>query len=77
MCNNLKRALYLSLRYQFVTPLTSLVVVKPDSVENGDIKEADMTDMADMTRVMSKGSEIKTSVLALFLGIILIIVNYF
>ena len=75
MCNNLKRALYLSLRYQFVTPLTSLVVVKPDSVENGDIKEADMTDMADMT--MSKGSEIKTSVLALFPGIILIIVNYF
>ena len=42
MCNNLVRALYLSLRYQFVTPLTSLVLVKPDSVENGDIKEAEM-----------------------------------
>ena len=42
MCNNLVRALYLSLRYQFVSPLTSLVLVKPDSVENGDIKEAEM-----------------------------------
>jgi hypothetical protein len=30
LCNNLERALYLSLKYQFVTPLTSLVVVKPD-----------------------------------------------
>ena len=28
MCNNLERALYLSLRYHFVTPLTSSVVVK-------------------------------------------------
>ncbi|XP_023341338.1 inter-alpha-trypsin inhibitor heavy chain H4 [Eurytemora carolleeae] len=41
ICNNLERALYLSLRYQFVTPLTSLVVVKPDRAENGDIGEAD------------------------------------
>ena len=30
LCNNLERALYLSLKYQFVTPLTSLVVVKPE-----------------------------------------------
>ena len=29
-------------RYQFVTPLTSLVVVKPDVIEDGDIQEADM-----------------------------------
>ena len=33
ICNNLQRALYLSLRYQFVTPLTSLVVIKPDTIE--------------------------------------------
>ena len=52
MCNNLVRALYLSLRYQFVTPLTSLVLVKPDSVENGDIKEADMFNRK--IRLMSK-----------------------
>lgn len=42
ICNNLERALFLSLRYQFVTPLTSLVVVKPDSMEQGDIAEADL-----------------------------------
>ena len=30
ICDNLARALYLSLKYEFVTPLTSLVVVKPD-----------------------------------------------
>jgi len=42
ICNNLYRALYLSLRYQFVTPLTSLVVVKPDdSRETGDLQQAD------------------------------------
>ena len=32
----------LSLKYQFVTPLTSLVVIKPDIIEDGDIQEADM-----------------------------------
>ena len=42
MCNNLERALYLALRYHFVTPLTSLVVVKPETVEPGHITEADM-----------------------------------
>jgi len=42
ICNNLQRALYLSLRYQFVTPLTSLVVIKPDTIENGDIAQADL-----------------------------------
>ena len=42
ICNNLERALMLSLKYQFVTPLTSLVVIKPDVIEDGDIKEADM-----------------------------------
>ena len=39
ICNNLERALFLSLHYQFVTPLTSLVVIKPDTVEKGDIAE--------------------------------------
>ena len=39
ICNNLERALALSLHYQFVTPLTSLVVIKPDTVEKGDIAE--------------------------------------
>ena len=33
ICNNLERALFLSLHYQFVTPLTSLVVIKPDTIE--------------------------------------------
>ena len=32
--------LYLSLKYEFVTPLTSLVVVKPDSEDYGDFGEA-------------------------------------
>jgi len=36
-----ERALYLSLKYEFVTPLTSLVVVKPDSKEKGDFDDAD------------------------------------
>ena len=40
MCNNLERALYLSLKYEFVTPLTSLVVVKPETgAEQGDFGE--------------------------------------
>ena len=40
ICDNLERALYLSLKYEFVTPLTSLVVVKPDSEDYGDFGEA-------------------------------------
>ncbi len=40
ICNNLERALFLSLKYEFVTPLTSLVVVKPDrGKEEGDFGE--------------------------------------
>ncbi len=40
ICDNLERALYLSLKYEFVTPLTSLVVVKPDKAnEDGDFGE--------------------------------------
>ena len=38
-------------RYQFVTQLTSLVVVKPDVIEDGDIQEADMLNRK--IRVMS------------------------
>jgi hypothetical protein len=36
-----ERALFLSLKYEFVTPLTSLVVVKPDSKEKGNFGDAD------------------------------------
>ena len=53
ICNNLERALMLSLKYQFVTPLTSLVVIKPDIIEDGDIQEADMFNRK--IRVMSGG----------------------
>jgi len=67
MCNNLERALYLSLRYHFVTPLTSLVVVKPDSIENGDIKEADMFNRK--IRVMSKCSDVKAQSVLLILAV--------
>ena len=40
ICDNLEKALYLSLKYEFVTPLTSLVVVKPDSNDLGEFGEA-------------------------------------
>ena len=43
-------------RYQFVTPLTSLVVVKPDVIEDGDIQEADMFNRK--IRVMSGAQEV-------------------
>merc|ERR1719495_1598160 len=55
ICNNLERALLLSLKYQFVTPLTSLVVIKPDVIEDGDIQEADMFNRK--IRVMSGASD--------------------
>ena len=58
ICNNLERALMLSLKYQFVTPLTSLVVIKPDIIEDGDIQEADMFNRK--IRVMSGGSSSMT-----------------
>ena len=51
MCNNLERALYLSLKYEFVTPLTSLVVVKPDSgAEQGDFGEIGVRFMSGAVR---------------------------
>ena len=41
ICDNIEYALYLSLKYEFVTPLTSLVVVGPDDAEQeGDLSEA-------------------------------------
>ncbi len=41
ICDNIERALYLSLKYEFVTPLTSLVVIKPDEhPQEGDLSEA-------------------------------------
>lgn len=40
ICDNIERALYLSLKYEFVTPLTSLVVVSPDNqAKEGDLSE--------------------------------------
>lgn len=71
MCNNLERALYLSLRYHFVTPLTSLVVVKPDSTENGDIKEADMFNRK--IKMMGRGGDVRAEALLVLAGIVLII----
>ena len=51
MCNNLERALYLSLKYEFVTPLTSLVVVKPGSgAEQGDFGELGVRLMSGAAR---------------------------
>ena len=73
MCNNLERALYLSLRYHFVTPLTSLVVVKPDSIENGDIKEADMFNRK--IRMMGAGAGMKAEGLVIMVGILVIVVG--
>ena len=70
MCNNLERALYLSLRYHFVTPLTSLVVVKPDSIENGDIKEADMFNRK--IRVMSQSSDMRAQSVLLLLAVAIV-----
>ena len=73
MCNNLERALYLSLRYHFVTPLTSLVVVKPDSTENGDIKEADMFNKK--IRMMGGGVGVRAESVVIMVGIIMIIIG--
>ncbi len=40
ICDNIERALYLSLKYEFVTPLTSLVVISPDEApKEGDLSE--------------------------------------
>lgn len=42
ICDNIERALYLSLKYEFVTPLTSLVVVSPDAdPREGDLSEVE------------------------------------
>ena len=42
ICDNIEYALYLSLKYEFVTPLTSLVVVGPDDhTREGDLSEAE------------------------------------
>ena len=61
---------FLLARYQFVTPLTSLVVVKPDVIEDGDIQEADMFNRK--IRVMSGAPGVS---LAASLTIITVIVQ--
>jgi len=40
ICDNIERALFLSLKYEFVTPLTSLVVSVPEETKKGDLSEA-------------------------------------
>lgn len=65
VCNNLERALYLSLHYQFVTPLTSLVVVKPNNRENGDFGQADKFGQMRLHSGARTNSDIITSILVL------------
>jgi len=40
ICDNIERALFLSLKYEFVTPLTSLVVSVPEATKEGALSEA-------------------------------------
>jgi hypothetical protein len=70
VCNNLERALYLSLHYQFVTPLTSLVVVKPNQREKGDFAQADKF---GQIRMDSGGEKIMGD--HLMLGIVVLITS--
>lgn len=52
ICDNLERALFLSLKYEFVTPLTSLVVVTPDqSKKPGDFGDMDKTDDSKISNI--------------------------
>ena len=70
ICDNLERALYLSLKYEFVTPLTSLVVVKPDSEDYGEFGEAGLRQRqhAGSFNVMyGKGGRLTASLLSILL----------
>ena len=75
ICDNLERALYLSLKYEFVTPLTSLVVVKPDSEDYGEFGEAGRA--AERQRTLSydimysNDMQITGSSLIVFLGLLM------
>jgi hypothetical protein len=68
MCNNVERALFLSLKYEFVTPLTSLVVVKPDSAaDRPNYGEAD--GFNDIVR-FGNGVNVGASVVVTVLGVV-------
>lgn len=66
ICNNLERALFLSLKYEFVTPLTSLVVVKPDVSEEGSLSEAGGA-MNRRNSFHSQASSLKCSTIYLYI----------
>ena len=69
-----ERALYLSLKYEFVTPLTSLVVVKPDSKEKGNFGDADETsDSQKKINFMNSASH-ATSSLFTFISVIVLVI---
>ena len=75
ICNNLERALYLSLKYEFVTPLTSLVVVTPDVGES----EGEFGDLEKAVNFLSTASRISvtTTFLTTASLIMLSIVTFF
>ena len=59
-----ERALYLSLKYEFVTPLTSLVVVKPDSKEKGNFGDADESSSDSFKKInfMNSANQVTSSI---------------
>lgn len=69
ICDNLERALYLSLKYEFVTPLTSLVVVKPDKAkENGDFGEIGPFEIRMMSKATAQSLSTALVALSAFLA---------
>merc|ERR1712156_1128466 len=57
ICDNIERALYLSLKYEFVTPLTSLVVVSPDQADKeGKLSELGQHNRRHVTPAIHFGS---------------------
>ena len=71
ICDNLEHALYLSLKYEFVTPLTSLVVVKPNSAtEKGTFGDSD--DFADKIVIRSSATTLTSMPKKLIFLVILI-----
>ncbi|CAC5406707.1 unnamed protein product [Mytilus coruscus] len=54
------RALAMSLKYKFVTPLTSMVVIKPDERDLGDLEENEDARLA-LSKVSSKKQSSSTS----------------
>lgn len=74
ICDNLEKALYLSLKYEFVTPLTSLVVVKPNAKrENGDFGEVGAPENIRIIR--SHANDISFQTTLLFLSMFIVSLN--